>query len=251
MPRGLGAWGEGMDIRSDEGTGSGRHRICKTPVTKASRPDILRRELPPSLRTGSAAPAFDMKVSLALLVASFGFAALSGAADFKTQILPIFESKCYRCHGNGESRGGLSLDVEEIEKHIRRNGAINPGNSSRSELFERVTVAEGNNRMPRNASPLSDDEVELIKAWIDAGAKLDGEAGTGDAPAPAAGAMTQQERVKEEWTNREGRTITATLLRVDGANAILLLENGTSTPYPIANFSDESQAKVRAFMESQ
>jgi len=195
-----------------------------------------------------------MKPSPLLAVLLFScLPALAGAADFKTQILPILESKCYRCHGNGESRGGLSLEVDEIEKHIRRNGAINPGNSGRSELFERITVAEGNKRMPRNASPLPEDEVELIKAWIDAGAKLDGEA-SGDAPAPApapAGAMAQPERVKEDWTNREGRTITATLLRVDGANAVLLLENGTSVPYPIANLSDESQARIKAFAEKQ
>lgn len=191
-----------------------------------------------------------MRICSALFALSLALPALSDAADFESQILPIFQSKCYRCHGNGSSRGGLSLEVDQIAQHISRNGAINPGSSGRSELFERITVAEGNRRMPRNASPLSDDEVELVKAWIDAGAKL--EAGESDAPSSGPGAMTQQqERVQEEWSNREGRTITAALLRVEGTNAILLLENGTSVPYPIAQLSDESQAKVRAFMESQ
>jgi hypothetical protein len=91
--------------------------------------------------------------------------------------------------------------------------------------------------------------VELIKSWIEAGAKLDADAST-DAPAPG-GEMARPERVKEDWTNREGKTITATLLKVEGNNAILLLENGRSVPYPIENLSDESQAKVKAFAESR
>lgn len=189
-----------------------------------------------------------MKSILLPIVSVFALPLLGEASDFQSAVLPIFESKCFRCHGNGESKGGLSLDADKIEKHIRRNGAISPGSGDRSELVMRVTVAEGNKKMPRNGAPLSESEVEAIKAWIDAGAKLDAES-PGDAPASTA--MARPERVKEEWTNREGRSIMATLLRVDGDKAVLLLETGKSVNYPIENLSDESQAKIRAFSGGQ
>ena len=47
-----------------------------------------------------------------------------------------------------------------------------------------------------------------------------------------------------EWTNTEGKTITATLLRVEGDVALLKLANGQVYRYPIANLSEESKAAL-------
>ncbi len=178
--------------------------------------------------------------------------AASFAADFKTEILPIFESRCFRCHGNGEAKGSLSLDPEEISKHIRRSGQISPGNAARSILVERLVAEDSEDRMPKNGAALSEDQIELIKKWIDDGAQI-GDApteGDGEKKEAGSGLMKRPEPIKGSWTNREGRTIEATLLRVEGDNAVLKLANGTSVPYPIANLSDESQAKVREFQKA-
>lgn len=172
---------------------------------------------------------------------------VAGAVDFKTDILPIFESRCFRCHGNGESRGSLSLDPDDIKRHIRASGQIRPGQGDRSILVERLVTSRDNDRMPRNGAPLAEAQIELIRQWINSGAKL--EEGEGDDAKPAA-AMTRPEPVKGSWTNREGKTIEATLVRVEGDNAVLVLANGQSVPYPIANLSDESQAKVKEFQEA-
>ncbi|MBL9151527.1 MAG: hypothetical protein JNK37_03540 [Verrucomicrobiales bacterium] len=179
--------------------------------------------------------------------------ASSPAVDFEKEILPIFQSRCFRCHGNGEAKGSLSLEPAEIQKHIKSSGQINPGNSGRSILMERLTTDNADDKMPRNGA-LAQTQIDLIKQWIDEGAKIGGEPDTkgGDKPdaPPAPAAMARPEPVKGTWTNAEGKAIEATLIRVDGENAVLVLANGTSVPYPIAKLSAESQAKVKAFQEA-
>jgi len=187
------------------------------------------------------------KMKVQVLLSALLVAPLVGqSVDFKTEVLPIFESKCFRCHGNGEAKGSLSLDPDDIKKHIRASGQINPGNGGRSVLVERLVTTDSDDKMPRNGS-LTEPQIELIKKWIDEGAKLgDDEPTEGGKPA----AMAKPEPVKGSWTNNAGVTIEATLIRVDGDNAVLVLADGRSVPYPIANLSAESQAKVNAFKEA-
>ncbi|MCB1232519.1 MAG: hypothetical protein KDN19_19885, partial [Verrucomicrobiae bacterium] len=139
-------------------------------------------------------------------------------------------------------------DPEEIASHIKRTGQINPGNADRSILVERLVTDDTDDRMPKKAAALSAAQIDLIKQWINDGANL-GDSPSGDdaKKEEEGGLMKRPEPLKGSWTNKEGRTIEATLLRVEGANAILKLANGTSVPYPIENLSEESQAKVREF----
>lgn len=169
---------------------------------------------------------------------------IGGSVDFKSEILPIFESKCFRCHGKGESKGGLKLDADEISRHIRASGAIRPGNSGRSDLVERLETDDADEKMPKNGT-MDKAQIELVKKWIDEGAKLDG-----SAPDPITKAPAAPQPVKGSWTNKEGKTIEATLLKVEGPNAILKLGDGRAVPYPIDNLSPESQAKVKEFQDA-
>lgn len=191
-----------------------------------------------------------MKTASLILVATLWLASppAGRAVDFKQEILPIFESRCFKCHGNGEAKGSLSLEPAEIKNHIKASGQIAPGNSERSVLMERLTTDDSEEKMPRNGT-LAQAQIELIKKWIDEGAKI-GEETPAEGDKPAAAAMAKPEPVKGAWTNAEGRTIEATLVRVEGDNAVLVLGNGQSVPYPIAKLSAESQAKVKAFQEA-
>ena len=49
---------------------------------------------------------------------------------------------------------------------------------------------------------------------------------------------------EQSWTNRDGKTIMAIALRVEGDVVLLKLKNGTVYRYPIKNLSDESRAKL-------
>lgn len=79
---------------------------------------------------------------------------------YATDILPILQSNCYSCHGNGETDGGISLGNYEGVKAKAGSG----------ELFGAVSHAAGFSPMPEDAPKLSDCDINKIKCWIDHGA---------------------------------------------------------------------------------
>jgi hypothetical protein len=88
--------------------------------------------------------------------------------DFLRDVQPIFAKHCYSCHGENKQKAGLRLD--------RRPDAllakiIKPGASVESKLFQLVTSKDDDERMPQDAKPLAAEQVAVLKAWIDQGAK--------------------------------------------------------------------------------
>ena len=94
------------------------------------------------------------------------------AVDYLAQIKPLLATKCYACHGALKQRAGLRLETRALMlRGGDGGGVVVPGRGVDSELLKRITsTAEG--RMPPASagSPLSKDEVALIRAWIDQGA---------------------------------------------------------------------------------
>ena len=93
--------------------------------------------------------------------------------DFARDIQPIFEAHCYSCHGPDRARSGLRMDQMA---NIMRGGdsgepGIVPGDSEASYLIHSLTGADGAvEQMPMKDDPLSDEQIDLIRRWIDAGA---------------------------------------------------------------------------------
>ncbi len=92
--------------------------------------------------------------------------------DFIRDIQPIFKQNCYACHGPGKTSGRLRLDssVAVIEGGISGK-AIVPGNSKQSLLVARLLGQNHMPRMPLASEPLTQQQIALIAAWIDQGAK--------------------------------------------------------------------------------
>ncbi|HVC96680.1 MAG TPA: PSD1 and planctomycete cytochrome C domain-containing protein [Pirellulales bacterium] len=94
--------------------------------------------------------------------------------DYSRQIKPLLSDRCYACHGPdaGQRKGDLALHVRgEAVKE-----AIKPGSAAASTLVERLTSEDPAFRMPPVDSkkpPLSPEEVELVRRWIDEGARFD------------------------------------------------------------------------------
>ena len=42
-------------------------------------------------------------------------------ASFKKDVLPIFKEYCYKCHGDGERKGGLALDEYKSKEDVHRD----------------------------------------------------------------------------------------------------------------------------------
>ncbi|MHC4878993.1 MAG: DUF1553 domain-containing protein [Planctomycetota bacterium] len=89
--------------------------------------------------------------------------------DFAKQIAPIFAEHCVRCHSPGNSKGDVSLATFG---DLKSNDFVTPGDADGSHLIELVTSQDGEPpAMPKEAKPLSDAEVDLLREWIGQGAK--------------------------------------------------------------------------------
>src|SRR5580698_6895742 len=100
----------------------------------------------------------------------------SGPVDFKSQIKPIFEASCIRCHGRGRARGGFQIDSRpSLLKGGDTNPGAVPGKSADSYIIELVSGLNSEEVMPKKGKRLTAEEVGALRAWIDQGMKWDPE----------------------------------------------------------------------------
>ena len=91
--------------------------------------------------------------------------------DFVRDVEPILRGSCYECHGPDEQEGGLRWDARSSAFLGGDSGpAFEPGDSTESLLIEVVTVADVDERMPQDEDPLSPEQIETLRNWIDQGA---------------------------------------------------------------------------------
>ncbi|MBM81145.1 MAG: hypothetical protein CMJ78_11205 [Planctomycetaceae bacterium] len=85
---------------------------------------------------------------------------------------PLLSVRCGSCHGEKKREGGLRFLSRSDILHLNDSGepAIVAGKSAASELIRRV-VSEDDDRMPPKGKRLSNQEVNLLRRWIDAGAE--------------------------------------------------------------------------------
>jgi ankyrin repeat protein len=90
--------------------------------------------------------------------------------DFEKHVQPILSQKCHSCHGEEAQQSGLRLDRRQAAMRGGDYGpVIIPGDSVKSKLIHRVANGDGGLQMPPTG-PLSDEEVGILRAWIDQGA---------------------------------------------------------------------------------
>jgi mono/diheme cytochrome c family protein len=98
--------------------------------------------------------------------------------DFARDIGPLLEEMCQRCHGRDEAKSGLRLHTRRDLLRGGDGGAvIVPGSAGSSRLIH-VVSGKGELVMPPRGKRLSAEQVALLEAWIDQGAKW-GEAADG------------------------------------------------------------------------
>ncbi len=92
--------------------------------------------------------------------------------DFTQQILPILSNQCYGCHGQAVQIHGLRLDHRPGALQGGESGApaLIPGNSGGSRLIRYVSGADPKIVMPPQGDRLSEEQVGLLRTWIDQGA---------------------------------------------------------------------------------
>ncbi len=94
---------------------------------------------------------------------------------YSKNIQPIFDQHCVNCHGPNRAENGLRLDsYEGVMKGTQYGPVVVPGSPTTSAL-ESVVIgtASPSIRMPHGGQRLSDQEVQNITLWIQAGAPKD------------------------------------------------------------------------------
>lgn len=125
-----------------------------------------------------------------MLIALFLWAHLAQAApSFSSEVAPIFAKKCAGCHypAAGKVKGGLDLSSAAATLAGGESGAaVIPGKAQESLLVQTIEHrVEPYMPPPAKGPKLSDAEIAVIRAWIDAGAPDDVPTTTA-APAPTA-----------------------------------------------------------------
>jgi len=111
----------------------------------------------------------------AIVLAAAGLALGADTPDFVRDIRPLLERSCLGCHSGEEAKSGLRLDIrtEAFRGGDGHGAAIVPGKSAESALLRFARGDEPEMQMPpanANVPRLSQEEVAILSAWIDAGA---------------------------------------------------------------------------------
>ena len=107
-------------------------------------------------------------------MAAVAAANATSTPGYNRDIRPILADRCFACHGpdSGTRQAELRLDTAEGA----HEWAVVPGDADASEVIARVTSDDPDVRMPPADSkkpPLTPQQIELLRKWIDAGAKYE------------------------------------------------------------------------------
>jgi len=120
-------------------------------------------------------------------------ASLRRSVEFERDVHPILKTSCYPCHSGPQPRSGLRLDAQATAMRGGVGGVvIVPGNSGGSRLVHRIEGTGGEPRMPLGRTPLTPEQIAILRTWIDQGAMWPAVAGK----APAA-------LVEKHWSYRK------------------------------------------------
>ena len=124
--------------------------------------------------TGFSARADDDELDVTKLPPAATKTGVTYAADIK----PIFDKSCIKCHGVDKPKGKLNLTTLETALKGGKDGkVIVAGKLDKSPLLFAVAhVGDDSDFMPppeskSKVAPLTKDQVGLIRAWIEQGAK--------------------------------------------------------------------------------
>ncbi len=93
--------------------------------------------------------------------------------DYQREVRPLLEQSCVRCHGPNRPKGGFRLDdPREALRGGSGGKAIVPGDSAASPLIQYVARLVKDMEMPPvgRGEPLTQEQVGILRAWIDQGA---------------------------------------------------------------------------------
>lgn len=96
--------------------------------------------------------------------------------SFAESVAPIFSKRCLACHNAKTAKGRYNMETfAGIVKGGESGDALEVGDADSSTLF--AMIEDGS--MPKDADPLTPEQIEAVKKWINTGAILDAGFGQG------------------------------------------------------------------------
>ncbi len=109
---------------------------------------------------------------------------------FAVKILPLLKSKCFACHGDDPRQLKAKYDMRTRDALLRggesHEPAVVPGHPEQSPLFQAVRW-DGLEMPPKKNDRLNAEQIEMLRAWIAAGAPW---------PSPA----RRRELLAQDWS---------------------------------------------------
>jgi len=166
------------------------------------------------------------------------------AKVFSSIIQPIFNTKCGTCHSAAKQKGGLRLDAQEwIIKGGKDGQVYIPGNAQASELYKRIVLdpLEEKHMAPKGKPQLTEQEVNLVRWWINSNAGFDKKAKEVEQPAQIKSALIALQSAPVAKKNIDLPTekvepATETILDSLRKNGITVLPVAINSNYLLANF---------------
>jgi ankyrin repeat protein len=94
----------------------------------------------------------------------------SDKVDFRRDVQPILKQFCAECHGPSQQMHGFRLDRRRDAMRGGTSTVIVPGSSASSRLYLKLIGNKYGPQMPPTGA-LAQEQVDIIKAWIDEGAE--------------------------------------------------------------------------------
>ncbi|MFT7643996.1 MAG: WD40 repeat protein [Pirellulaceae bacterium] len=116
-------------------------------------------------------------ITLLVLGVAFVPAIHAQSISFRTDVAPILVKRCLTCHGEQKAKGEYHLFsfATLMKAGESSDASVVPGKPQDSYLYQLIAEEDADARMPKDADALTKEEIELIKNWIAAGAKFDGD----------------------------------------------------------------------------
>ena len=100
----------------------------------------------------------------------------SETVSFCKQIAPLLNRYCVRCHNEDKAEGGLRMDnIEWLWRGGKNGPALRAGDPVASRMIRLMTGQVPDFMMPYGTRGLEEENIDLIKKWIEEGATYDHE----------------------------------------------------------------------------
>jgi hypothetical protein len=92
------------------------------------------------------------------------------AVSFTRQVMPILKDRCRNCHYPADKKGGLDVtSYAAVIKGGKTRDHVVPGFPEKSLLVKEISGQDP--PMPKNALPLTPEQIRFIADWIQQGAR--------------------------------------------------------------------------------